>query len=82
MHAFELDKSMPKWRGFYALRRGLGTLATSVEKNPIAAKGILRHSNVATTMRHYVKDVPSEAISAMDKIDALFNNAGGSGRPN
>jgi hypothetical protein len=36
---------------------------------------LLRHSNVTTTMAHYVKEVPSETTRAMDKIDALFDNA-------
>jgi integrase len=61
--------------GWYALRRGIATLATSVE-SPLAAKGLLRHANLATTQAHYIKDVPSETIRAMEKIDALCNNAG------
>lgn len=80
-HPFELDKSLPLWRGWYALRRGLATAATTVD-SAIAAKSLLRHSNIATTNQHYIKSVPAEAIRAVDKINALFDNAGASGRPN
>ena len=48
---------------------------TSVE-SPLAAKGLLRHSHWATTQAHYIKDVPSETVRAMEKIDALCNNVG------
>jgi integrase len=70
-HLFELNESLPRWQGWYALRRGLGTIAAK-EDSVLAAKGLLRHKNIATTMAHYIKDVPSEAIRAADKISALF----------
>ena len=75
-HPFKLDASLPKWRGWYPLRRGLATTATQLD-TPLAAKGLLRHADLATTTKHYVKDVPAEAKRAMDKIDALFDNASG-----
>ena len=77
-----LEGSGVEWRGWYAFRRGLATLATTVEKDPVAAKSLLRHSNVSTTMGHYIKSVPDEAVRAMDKISALFDNRNGSDRPN
>ncbi len=59
------------WVGFYAGRRGCATLATSLE-TPLAAKSLLRHSNVQTTAAHYIKSVPEDAQRAVEKIDALF----------
>lgn len=70
-HEFQ---SLPRWRGFYALRRGLGTLATSVDSQ-LAAKGLLRHANISTTQQFYIKDVPEDAVRAASKIDALFQKA-------
>ena len=65
-----------EWHGWYSLRRGIATLATTVD-SPLAAKGLLRHASIATTQRHYIKDVPEETQRAMQKIDALYqNNAG------
>jgi hypothetical protein len=80
-HEFELDESLAKlWKGWYALRRGLGTIATR-EESVLAAKGLLRHKNIATTMAHYIKDIPGEATRAANKISELFPEVTSS-RPN
>lgn len=78
-HKFELDKSLPEWRGFYALRRGLATTLADVD-TALAAKSVLRHSNIATTTAHYIKSLDPAAVRAIDKVSLLFDNA--SGRPN
>jgi integrase len=80
-HAFKRDPELPEWKGFYALRRGIGTALMDVD-SAVAAKSVLRHSNVATTTAHYVKSVDAAAIRGMDKINALFDNGNGSARPN
>ncbi|HEV2340249.1 MAG TPA: hypothetical protein VGS15_00455 [Candidatus Acidoferrales bacterium] len=80
-HEFVRDDSLPVWRGWYALRRGCATLATSLD-GALAAKSLLRHANIATTQAHYIKSVPAEAIRAVDKMSALFDNVSASGRPN
>jgi hypothetical protein len=38
----------------------------------LAAKSLLRHSNIATTQTHYIKSVDSDALRAVEKIDSLF----------
>jgi hypothetical protein len=38
----------------------------------MASKGLLRHSNLATTTRRYVKDVPENTLSAMNLLEMLF----------
>ena len=80
-HEFQRDESLPKWQGFYALRRGIGTALADVD-SAVAAKSVLRHTNLATTTQHYVKSVDAAAVRAMDKISVLFDNTNGSGRPN
>lgn len=65
---------LPRWRGYYALRRGIATLATSIDSQ-LAAKSLLRHSNIATTQGFYIKDVPEDAVRAASKIDALFQRS-------
>jgi hypothetical protein len=59
------------WAGWYSRRRGIATLATVVH-SAIGAKGLLRHTNVATTQQHYIKDVPAETQRTIEKIDSLF----------
>jgi integrase len=71
-----LSKAKINWQGWYALRRGAATLATQVE-SPLAAKGLLRHSNLATTTASYIKDVPAETVRAVEKMDALFQAPAG-----
>jgi hypothetical protein len=69
-----LQKEGIPWYGWYALRRGIATLATAVE-NTLAAKGLLRHTNVSTTSQFYVKDAPEETQSAMVKIEKRFRKS-------
>jgi integrase len=67
-------KPLPEWHGWYALRRGLATLATSIDSQ-LAAKSLLRHSSVQTTQQFYIKSVPSDALRAVEKMDALFQQS-------
>jgi integrase len=76
----ELDhefKPLPTWVGWYGLRRGLATLATSIDSQ-LAAKSLLRHSNVQTTQQFYIKSVPADALRAVEKMDALFQKSANS----
>jgi hypothetical protein len=34
--------------------------------NAMASKGLLRHASIATTQRHYVKDVPQNILDRME----------------
>jgi hypothetical protein len=44
------------------------------EADTMAAKGLLRHTSVATTQKHYIKDVPEITLQAMKKIEVLCTN--------
>jgi integrase len=83
-HAFVLDTSIPQWAGWYSLRRGVATTLAGLTKDGMASKGLLRHSNLATTTRHYVKDVPENTQNAMNLLEILFTKCSPSGatRPN
>ena len=69
-----LRKAGIPWHGWYSLRRGIATLAVSVESAQ-AAKSLLRHANIATTQQHYIKDSPVKTRRAVEKIAALFTGA-------
>jgi integrase len=64
-----------EWHGWYSLRRGVSTVLTGVTGDALASKGLLRHTNLATTTRHYVKDVPEITVSGMNKLETLFNES-------
>jgi hypothetical protein len=66
------DAKQLSWRGYYAFRRGIATLTSSVSRDPMAAKGPLRHTSVSTTLNHYIKDVPQVIQNAMSLVEELF----------
>jgi integrase len=72
-HEFQQDTSLPRWHGWYALRRGVATVVAALSKDSHAAKGLLRHSSVHTTERHYIKDVPETTLRAMEQLEELCN---------
>lgn len=71
------------WKGWYSLRRGIATLVASLERDTLAAKGLLRHTNTNTTLVHYIKRVPEITLRAMQKVEVLCHEqaAGDPGRP-
>jgi len=50
------------------------TLAGLTKDNGLASKGLLRHSNLATTTWHYIHDVPENTLSAMELLEKLCND--------
>ena len=59
-------------RGFYSLRRGIATQLTAITRDPMAAKGLLRHSSVNTTLAHDIKEVPEVTANGMAQVEQLF----------
>jgi hypothetical protein len=74
-HEFHRDESLPRWHGWYSLRRGVATAVVALSKDSFAAKGLLRHSSVSTTERHYIKDVPENTLQAMKLLETLCNES-------
>jgi hypothetical protein len=72
-HDFIRDAALPDWHGWYSLRRGVATTLAGLTRDGMASKGLLRHTNLATTTRHYVKDVPENTLAAMNRLETLFN---------
>jgi hypothetical protein len=64
-------KRLPTWRGWYAFRRGLATLATSIDSQ-LAAKSLLRHSNVHTTQQFCIKSVPKTRFERLKRWTHFF----------
>ena len=62
-----------EWQGFYSFRRGIATQLTAITRDPMAAKGLLRHSSVNTTLAHYIKDVPEVTANGMAQVEQLFS---------
>jgi hypothetical protein len=62
-----------EWEGVYSLRRGIATKLTAITHDPLAAKGMLRHSSITTTRLHYIKDVPEVTANGMAQVEELFS---------
>ena len=62
-----------EWHGWYSLRRGVATTLAGLTRDGMASKGLLRHTNLATTTRHYIHDVPENTLSAMQRLEKLCN---------
>jgi hypothetical protein len=62
-----------EWHGFYSLRRGIATHLAAITRDPMAAKGLLRHSSVNTTLTHYIKEVPEVTANGMAQVEQLFS---------
>jgi len=64
-----------EWHGYYAMRRGAGTMATMVARDKgLAAKGLLRHKTLTTTAQFYIDSVPSETRAAVQEVGRMFQN--------
>jgi len=67
-HKFVLDESLPKWHGFHACRRGLGSNLYRLGVPEKIIQAILRHANVAVTNTYYIKTAAADTHAAMQKL--------------
>ena len=67
-HAFKLDEKFPRWHGWHAARRGLGSNLYALGVPEKVIQQILRHTNVSTTSTYYIKTVPTQVTDAMEKL--------------
>lgn len=67
-HEFKLNEEFPKWRGWHAARRGLGSNLYALGVSEKVIQQILRHANVSTTATYYIKTAPAQVTDAMEKL--------------
>ena len=58
-----------KWKGWHAYRRGLATNLHELGIPDKVIQAILRHEDVMTTQRSYIKTVPSVVTEAMRRLE-------------
>jgi integrase len=71
-HPFELDESIPKWKGWHCFRRSLSSNLYTLGVKPKVIQAILRHSDIATTLDFYVETSEAESRDALDKLTSLM----------
>jgi len=59
-----------EWKGFHGFRRGLATNLFELGVHPKTIAAILRHSDVNTTLKHYIKERDTESRSALATLEA------------
>src|SRR6266851_2951765 len=57
------------WKGWQAFRRGLATNLKELGVPDTTIQCILRHENVNTTQRFYIKTASAVAVDAMKKLE-------------
>jgi integrase len=70
-----LDQAKIGWSGFHAFRRGLATNLHDLGVDDLTIQRILRHGDVATTRRCYIKTLPEQSVVAMKKLETLIDQA-------
>ena len=65
-----LKANGPKCKVWHAYRRGLATNLHELGVPDIVIQAILRHEDVSTTQRSYIKTVPEVVTAAMKKLEA------------
>lgn len=71
-HKFELDETIPRWKGWHCFRRSLASNLYTLGVKPKVIQAILRHSDIATTLGYYVETSEAESRDALDKLTALM----------
>ena len=59
------DANGLQWKGWHAYRRGLATNLKELGVEDTTIQSILRHEDVSTTQRFYIKTAPRVAQEAM-----------------
>ena len=63
-----MDETFPKWCGWHAARRGLGSNLYALGVPEKVIQQTLRHANVNTTTTYYIKTVSTQGTDAMEKL--------------
>jgi len=59
-----------EWKGWHAYRRGLATNLKGLGVPDTVIQAILRHEDVSTTQRFYIKTVRADVTTAMKQLEA------------
>jgi len=76
IHVFERDERIPKWQGWHAARRGLGSNLYRLGVPDIVIQRILRHANVSTTATYYIKTAAADVRRAMNSLQNKITSSG------
>jgi integrase len=61
-----------QWRGWHAFRRGVATILHDLKVDDITIQHILRHSDIATTRKSYIKTLPQQTVDGMKQLETAW----------
>jgi integrase len=70
-----LDKAGIKWQGWHAFRRGVSSTLNAMGVDDSVIQQIVRHGDVQTTQRHYIKTTSKQAQDAMTLLASAATKA-------
>jgi integrase len=68
-----LKEAKIAWKGWHAFRRGLATNLYELGITPKVIQGILRHSDIGTTLQFYTQVPESATKEALNQLDQWFS---------
>jgi integrase len=72
-HKYERDASVGvAWHGWHAFRRGLSTTLHELGVPAETIQKIMRHEDVSTTQKHYIKVTGEAEKAAMGQLEAAL----------
>ncbi len=74
-HEYRRRTDLPEWHGWHALRRGLGSNLNELGVPDLTIQRILRHSNVTTTRKSYIKIREDNVTAGMAQLEAGIRRA-------
>jgi integrase len=66
-----------QWKGWHGFRRGLATNLHALGVDDLTIQRILRHSNVATTQKCYIKTLPEQSVAGMHRLELALGEIPG-----
>jgi integrase len=74
-HEYRRREGLVVWHGWHALRRGLASNLNELGLPDLTIQRILRHSNVTTTRKSYIKVREPHLVVGMAKLEAEIRRA-------
>lgn len=77
-HEYRRKADLPQWQGWHAFRRGLATNLNDLGVLDLTIQRILRHSDVTTTRKAYIKPMEHQVTEGMEKLEVEIRRSEGS----
>jgi integrase len=74
-HEYKRRDDLVAWHGWHAFRRGLASNLNELGLSDLTIQRILRHSNVATTRKSYIKVRDPQVTAGMAQLEAEIRRA-------